>query len=123
MKAADARVSKRWLELREPADAAARARNLVEQLARTPPPGGRWRIHDLGAGAGAMGRWLAPLLPGPQHWVLQDRDPDLLKAADADHPGPAADGAAVTVQTRRSDITRIGPADLTGATLVTASAL
>ena len=53
-------------------------------------------IHDLGCGTGAMGRWLAPLLPGPQHWVLHDRDPDLLDVAAADPPGPAADGSAVT---------------------------
>ncbi len=53
-------------------------------------------IHDLGCGTGAMGRWLAPLLPGAQHWVVHDRDADLLALAAAEHPGPAADGAAVT---------------------------
>ena len=61
-----------------------------------------------------MGRWLAPLLRGPQHWVLHDRDADLLEAADV---------PSVTVEARRSDITRLGPGDLAGATLVTASAL
>ena len=70
-----------------------------------------------------MGRWLAPLLPGPQHWVVHDRDADLLAVAAADLPGPAADGAAVTVEARRSDITRLDPGDLAGATLITASAL
>ena len=35
----------------------------------------------------------------------------------------AADGAAVTVETRRDDLTRLGPDDLAGASLVTASAL
>ena len=73
-------------------------------------------IHDLGCGTGSMGRWLAPLLPGPQHWVLHDRDADLLEVAAADLPGPAADGAAVTVETRQSDITRLDPGDLAGAT-------
>jgi hypothetical protein len=68
-----------------------------------------------------MGRWLAPLLDGPQHWVLHDRDRDLLEVAAI--PGPAADGAAVTTEPRRSDITRLGPSDLAGATLITASAL
>ena len=101
------RVSTEWLALREPADAAARARDLVEHLGRTPPATGRWVIHDLGCGTGAMGRWLAPLLPGPQHWVMHDRDADLLEVAAADPPGPAADGAAVTVETRHSDITRL----------------
>ncbi|MGZ4168632.1 MAG: SAM-dependent methyltransferase [Solirubrobacteraceae bacterium] len=116
-------VSRHWLALREPADAAARARDLVQHLGQAPPTRGRWLIHDLGCGTGAMGRWLAPLLPGSQHWVLHDRDADLLTLAATDLPGPAADGGAVTVETRRSDITRLHPRDLTGATLITASAL
>jgi hypothetical protein len=70
-----------------------------------------------------MGRWLAPRLPGPQHWVLHDRDADLLAIAAEDLPGEAADGAAVTVETRESDITRLAPGDLTDATLITASAM
>jgi hypothetical protein len=96
-----------WLTLREPADAEARAAGLVARL----PPADRWVVHDLGAGTGAMGRWLAPRLPGTQHWVLHDRDADLLEAAEI--PG-------VSVETRLSDVTR---ADLTGASLITASAL
>jgi hypothetical protein len=80
-------------------------------------------IHDLGGGSGAMGRWLAPRLPGPQHWVVYDRDGDLLELAVAGVPGPAADGAPVTVGARQSDITRLAPGDLAGASLVTASAL
>jgi hypothetical protein len=106
------RVSPGWLALREPADAAARAPDLVGHL----PPAGRWIIHDLGCGTGAMGRWLAPRLSGPQHWVLHDRDADLLKLAAIDVPG-------VTIETRRSDVTRLCPADLAGASLITASAL
>ena len=54
-----------------------------------------------------MGRWLAPLLPGPQHWVLHDRDADLLALAAADVPAPAADGGDVSVETRLSDITHL----------------
>ena len=54
-----------------------------------------------------MGRWLAPLLPGPQHWVCTTVTPDLLAVAAADAPGPAADGASVVVETRLSDITRL----------------
>jgi hypothetical protein len=80
-------------------------------------------VHDLGCGTGAMGRWLAPLLSGPQHWVVHDRDPDLLVLAAAVPPGPAADGAAVTIEARQSDITRLDPDDLADATLITASAL
>ena len=70
-------------------------------------PTGRQVIHDLGCGTGAMGRWLAPRLPGPQHWVVHDRDAELLAVAAEDLPGEAADGAAVTVETRQSDITRL----------------
>jgi hypothetical protein len=80
-------------------------------------------IHDLGCGTGAMGRWLAPLLPGPQHWVAHDWDTDLLEVAAGHPPGPAADGEAVTVEARQSDITCLRPGDLAGATLITASAL
>jgi hypothetical protein len=121
MSAEETRVSRQWLALREPADAAARARDLVELLTSQAPD--RWVIHDLGSGTGAMGRWLAPLLPGRQHWVMYDRDADLLAHAATDLPGPAADGAPVTTEARRSDITRLGPPDLAGATLVAASAL
>jgi trans-aconitate methyltransferase len=123
MTASGIRVSREWLALREPADAGARALDLVESLGRQVPATGRWVIHDLGCGTGAMGRWLASRLPGPQHWVLHDRDADLLEVASAHPPGPAADGAAVTVEAKRSDVTRLHPGDLAGATLITASAL
>ena len=105
------RVSADWLALREPADAAARATDLVERL----PPRSRHVIHDLGAGTGSMCRWLAPRLSGSQHWVLHDRDADLLKAADLPD--------TVTFETRQSDVTRLRADDLAGATLITASAL
>jgi SAM-dependent methyltransferase len=121
--AAGIRVSRRWLALREPADAAARARDLVEELERHLPASGRRVIHDLGCGSGAMGRWLAPLLPGPQQWVLHDRDADLLELATADLPGPAANAAAVSVEARQSEITGLHADELAGATLITASAL
>jgi hypothetical protein len=121
--AAAVRVSAEWLALREPADAAARARDLVAHLARALPATGPLLIHDLGGGTGAMGRWLAPLLPGPQHWVVHDRDRDLLARAAASPPAAAADGGAVTVEANPSDITRLQPRDLAGATLITASAL
>jgi len=117
------RVSREWLGLREPADAAARAPDLVEALSRALPATGHQVIHDLGCGTGSMGRWLAPMLDGPQHWVLHDRDPDLLNVAVADLPGPAANGAEVTVEAKRSDVTRLRVGDLADATLITASAL
>lgn len=112
-----------WLWLREPADAAARASDLVHQVSARLPTERVVRVHDLGCGSGSMARWLAPRLPGPQRWVLHDRDSDLLALA-ADHaPVRAADGAPVRVKTRCGDITRLSDDELTGADLVTASAL
>jgi hypothetical protein len=111
------RVSPEWLRLREPADAAARSAELAERLGRHLAAAGRLVIHDLGGGSGAMGRWLAPRLPGPQHWVVHDRDADLLELAVADAPGRAS------VEDRRSDITRLTRGELAGASVVTASAL
>jgi hypothetical protein len=64
-----------------------------------------------------MARWLAPRLGGPQHWVVHDRDPDLLELAVADAP----DG--VTIEPRRSDVAQLSSEDLGGASLVVASAL
>jgi hypothetical protein len=117
------RVSREWLALREAADAAARANDLVERLTRQLPATGPWVIHDLGCGTGAMARWLAPMLPGAQHWILHDHDADLLDVAASEPPGPAADGGAVTLETRTSDISQLSPRDLAGSTLITASAL
>ena len=117
------RVSSDWLDLRERADAAARSRALVRHLRERLPASAPLVVHDLACGSGSMGRWLAPLLPGEQHWILHDRDPDLLALAGAEVPGPAADGAAVTLETRLGDVTRLGRDALAGADLVTASAL
>jgi hypothetical protein len=114
--AAALRVRPEWLELREPADAAARSGELAARLGRR-LSAGPLVIHDLGGGSGAMGRWLAPRLPAPQHWVVHDRDEGLLALAVANPP------PAVTVEPRPSDITRLAPDDLAGADLVTASAL
>jgi SAM-dependent methyltransferase len=113
---APVRVSPEWLRLREPADAAARSTELVERIRQSLPA--RPVIHDLGCGTGSMGRWLAPRLNRPQHWILYDRDADLLGHAAADPPGDD-----VTVETRERDISRLDPGDLAGAALITASAL
>ncbi|HET8960221.1 class I SAM-dependent methyltransferase [Nocardioides sp.] len=112
-----------WLGLREPADAAARATDLVEVLRSRLGRDGVLQVHDLGCGTGSMARWLAARLPGPQHWVLSDRDAALLPLAAAGAPRTAADGAPVSVETVQRDITRLDPDELSGASLVTASAL
>src|SRR4051794_30858846 len=109
------RVGAGWLRLREGADARARAAELVGPLRARLPPARPATVHDLACGTGSMGRWLAPLLPGPARWVLHDRDPDLLEAARHSSPAP--------VETREGDITRLEPDDLAGADLITASAL
>ncbi|WP_341715598.1 class I SAM-dependent methyltransferase [Micromonospora sp. FIMYZ51] len=112
-----------WLAVREPADVAARSAELVETVRATLTGDGPFVVHDLGAGTGSLGRWLAPLLPGPQQWTLYDQDPDLLTRAAAARPASAADGTPVTVRTRQVDLTRLTAADFDGAHLVTASAL
>ena len=120
------RYAPEWLELREGADAVARAPELLDplriRLANLPGRSGVV-IHDLGCGTGSMGRWLAPRLDGAQHWILHDRDPYLLHFAAVASPRAAADGSRVTVETRRGDVARLTPDALVGASLVTASAL
>ncbi|MEV4642064.1 class I SAM-dependent methyltransferase [Actinoplanes sp. NPDC049548] len=108
-----------WLTLREPADAAARATDLPGLL-RTD---GTLVVRDLGCGTGSMARWLAPRLPGPQRWVLQDRDPALLAYAASHAPVAAADGSPVTVETVEGDVTALTTEDLADVSLVTCSAL
>jgi SAM-dependent methyltransferase len=105
--------SESWLGLREPADAAARSKELVTLV-----PGPVRTIRDLGCGTGSMGRWLAPQLTGPQHWIMADLDPVLLAHAAANMPFPA-----VTVETVLGDVTALTAADLAGTDLVTCSAL
>lgn len=121
MRVAEApRYASSWLDLREPADAAARATELIDvlrgHLAGVPDP----VILDIGCGTGSMARWLAPRLGGRQHWIMQDHDADLLDFAAASMIGT---GAAITVETRQGDITKLAAADLEGVSLVTASAL
>jgi hypothetical protein len=113
--------------LREAVDGAARSADLLERVRHMVGEDRPTVIHDLGCGTGSMGRWLAPRLSSSQHWVLHDRDVDLLRRASADFPREAVGGAAVTFEIRHSDITRLGAhgegTELSGATLVTASAL
>ena len=110
-----------WLTLREPADAAARSTELIAELLPHLCFDVPVTIHDLGCGTGSMARWLAPQLPGPQHWVLHDRDEDLLARVAA--PAPHPDRYPVTCETRRDDVTRLDPDELAAASLITASAL
>jgi len=54
---------------------------------------------------------------------MYDRDEELLTLAAANPPDTAPDGAPVTLETRRRDITRMELVELAGAALITASAL
>ncbi|WIM98979.1 class I SAM-dependent methyltransferase [Actinoplanes oblitus] len=101
-----------WLALREPADADARSLDLLGLLPRPVKV-----IRDLGCGTGSLGRWLAPRLPVPQFWILTDRDHDLLEIAADRMP----EGVNVAIDER--DVTALTRDDLTGADLVTCSAL
>ena len=118
-----ATVSADWLALREPADAAARAVDLLAEVRRLLPARRPAVVHDLGCGTGSMARWLAPQLSGPQRWVMYDRDADLLAEAAATVPPLTDDGSRVSVETRQRDITRLDQHDLGGASLITTSAL
>jgi hypothetical protein len=117
------RVTSSWLAVREAADAAARSADLVAAVRTHLATASELVIHDLGCGTGSMGRWLAPQLPGRQHWIMYDRDADLLEQARAQMVDTAADGAPVTVETRQHDATSLTADDLADAALVTASAL
>ncbi|MCE7002647.1 class I SAM-dependent methyltransferase [Kibdelosporangium philippinense] len=106
-----------WLSLREDADAAARSAELVEPLRAYLGDRPGLIIRDLGCGIGSMGRWLSGKLPTPQLWILHDREPGLLSRAVARMP------RNVTATGELQDITRLRAADLSGTSLVTASAL
>lgn len=123
-----------WLALRAPADAAARSAGLARALARLIGPAsaratdtGRHDaepvvVHDLGAGTGSMTRWLAPRLPGPQHWVLRDGDAGILAHLDLRSVADDA-GRPVRAQTVVEQLGELPNDAFVGATAVTASAL
>jgi SAM-dependent methyltransferase len=113
---AEARFSADWLELREGVDHGSRAESLVEPLLD------KWRrrrwsrILDLGGGTGSNLRYLAPRLPGEQHWTVVDHDGALLARVDS----PEGGGRVERVE---GDLAREGLARVASSHLVTASAL
>jgi hypothetical protein len=115
-------VSSDWLTLREPEDARARSRELADAVAELLGPA-PIVIHDLGSGTGSMTRWLAPILPGPQEWVLHDWNSSLTELA-FDSPLPVDRGRRqVSISSRTGSLANLTAAELEGASLVTASAL
>ncbi|KRE30825.1 class I SAM-dependent methyltransferase [Agromyces sp. Soil535] len=115
-------VSSDWLALREQEDARARSHELAFAAARRLGPG-PIVIHDLGSGTGSMMRWLAPLLPGPQTWVLHDWNSNLVERAAIGVVPLDRGRRPVSVRTRSGELAHLDPDDLGGASLVTASAL
>ncbi|MCU1677334.1 MAG: SAM-dependent methyltransferase [Frankiales bacterium] len=114
-------VSADWLELRATADARSRSTVLAAYAARGMKPG-PVVVHDLGSGSGAMMRWLAPLLPGPQEWVLHDADPGILAERDTEPVLDASD-RAITSRTSVEQLADLRRDAFAGASLVVASAL
>jgi SAM-dependent methyltransferase len=99
-----------WLQLREPFDGRARSVPLALLLAEALPP--RPRILDLGAGTGALFRWLAPYIGRTQIWTLVDSNAALLDRA-FDDIADAADRVGWTVTLPKPRImlvhTPVGP--------------
>lgn len=74
-----------WLKLRESADLAARNPGLARRFAAAVTENAAsamrpLKLVDLAAGSGANTRALLPRIAGDQHWILIDRDRDLLAA-------------------------------------------
>lgn len=104
--------SAQWLELREPADHAARDGALLAAAVASAGP--RPVIVDLGAGTGSTIRAMRDALPCETRWRLVDFDPALLALAA---------GAGAQVDTHQLDLTDLSRLPLEGASLVSASAL
>lgn len=118
--------SAQWLALREPADHAARSLKVVRWLASHLPQRRTLRVVDLGAGTGSNLRYLAPLLPGIQHWTLVDHDAALLAAVPTVMRDwqPAQSPGSRIVETRQLDLTRDSAAlEFGDCDLVTTAAL
>jgi SAM-dependent methyltransferase len=116
--------SAEWLGLREPADAAARNRELIACVLDWRQRQGALTVLDLASGTGANSRFLAPLLGGEQHWRLVDHDPALLAWSQQAMPSWANQTEQCRLEWLNIDLVRDWERlDFQGAQLVTASAL
>ena len=107
----DTSFSSDWLDLREPADHAARDRHLLKQAAGCVGDGSV--VLDLGSGTGSTTRAFKGLLPEVT-WRCVDGDQDLLDIAVDRHAGSEQVVA---------DLRDVDAIPLDGVSLVTASAL
>ena len=106
-----------WLALREPADIAARSAALTQAIVARLPHDRPLRILDLGSGTGSNVRYLSSRLPVPQHWLIVDRDADLLAEVSQRTAGR-------DIETLCADLGGLDdPVLFSGRHLVTASAL
>lgn len=111
-----------WLDLREPADFAARDKTLVQTaldwLGQKNDPISPDRILvDLGSGTGSTLRALTQLGASNFVWRLVDLDGKLLDEALKRH------GKQLLIEDYQADLTVVNELPLTGANIVTASAL
>ncbi|MEO1199728.1 MAG: class I SAM-dependent methyltransferase [Pseudomonadota bacterium] len=74
-----------WLDLREPADHAARNADLVQSLSDWARGRTRLTVVDLGCGTGSTVRALTAHVPDTTNWHLVDSDPSLLAEAHRRH--------------------------------------
>lgn len=126
-----------WLDLREPADHAARSGDVLEAVVAAFASRDGVSVADLAAGSGSTLRALAPRLGPRQRWTLIDHDPALLAHARARLSGWADEidnggdvvilrrgAATIEVATVLADLARDPlPEAAASADLVTASAL
>jgi len=107
-----------WLALREPYDARARNRQVLDAVGAAFAGWSSMSIVDLACGTGSTLRALAPRLPGRQNWKLVDNDLGMLaRAANASHPNARVTTAAIDL-VRDLEAALDGPIDL-----ITTSAL
>ncbi len=130
-----------WLARREAIDAASRSVELNAALCRGLAKETPLKIVDLGSGTGSNLRYLAPLLEGPQEWLLVDHDAKLMAELPTHmHSWAETNGFSLETQSQHTTVggasfqcrygcvnldlaTELDQVPLAGCHLLTASAL